>query len=295
MCQIAIEGKTDIGRRRDENEDAVSWNNGTHQGSFSYLMVADGMGGYQGGATASQTAVRIVSGHLASLQTTFSSYTPDQKTMVVKSELFQAVINANEAILDQKLQNPQLQQMGTTLVVAVIWSGCLMVCHIGDSRAYIWDERRGIRQLTKDHSVVQQMIDSGSLTEEQARTSNIRNQLTRALGVQRSLSPVINTWELTDDSLILLCSDGLTEYFSNHQIGHLLATHKPSLESCYRFIDESNRQGGKDNISVVIGQYETSAAMHPTAMQPTTMQKRPESDATVPKADKTVPYKVAKV
>ena len=276
MCQIAIEGKTDIGRRRDENEDSIGWNDGGDQNSFSYLIVADGMGGYHGGAAASRTAVQVTSSHLARLQSTFSSYSPDQKILSMRSELIQAVVNANEAILNKKLEDPQLQQMGTTIVVAAIWSGYMAIAHIGDSRAYIWDEFRGIRQLTKDHSVVQQMIDNGSLTEEQARTSNVRNQLTQALGVQRSIAPMINVFEIKDESLILLCSDGLTEYFSNQQIGHVLATHRPSLESCFRLIDESNKQGGKDNISVVMAQYSS-------------VMNKPDADM-----DKTVPYKVVK-
>ncbi|WP_062270690.1 Stp1/IreP family PP2C-type Ser/Thr phosphatase [Endozoicomonas arenosclerae] len=252
MFRIAIDGKSDIGRIREENEDSLYWL-ANNEDAFSLIVVADGMGGYHGGARASQLAVEIISQRLQSIQSsTFSSCTPQQQPMILKSEIFQAITEANQRILEEKVANPQLQQMGTTIVIAVIWQNKLVVANIGDSRAYLWDNRYGLKQLTRDHSVVQNMIDSGALSEEDARTSNVRNQLTQALGVGPKIDPRISEFELTGDSILLLCSDGLTEYFDNDEIEYVLSTHRPALECCYRFIEEANRLGGKDNITVAI-------------------------------------------
>ena len=253
MFRIEIEGRTDIGRIRDENEDALCWSNG-QTNSFSFMMVADGMGGYTGGAIASQTAVRTISQCLTKLQGTFSSCTPRQQTLILKSEIYQAIQEANRAILEQKLQNPELKQMGTTIVAAIIWQDRLITAHIGDSRAYFWNHNTGLKQLTKDHSVVQGMIDAGTLTEETARTCKIRNQLTKALGINNSVEPEINEHRLTADCILMLCSDGVTEYFSHSGIEQTLAAKGSSLQSCYTFIEESNRQGGKDNISIIVAE-----------------------------------------
>lgn len=277
MYRIAIDGKTDIGRRREENEDALFWSGGDHT-PFSFMIVADGMGGYHGGSIASQLAVNSINQRLSALQNTFDSCTPNQKPLILKSEVFQAIQDANQAILNEKLSKPQLQQMGTTVVVAVIWENRLLVAHIGDSRAYQWDTQFGLRQLTRDHSVVQQMIDTGRLTEEDARTSNVRNQLTQALGVNPNISPEISEHHLSGNCLLLLCSDGMTEYFANHEIEHVLSTHRPSLECCYRFIEESNQKGGKDNITVAIAEY-TSTSSVPASPSPS---QSSDSDNTVP-------------
>ncbi|MGI9279922.1 MAG: Stp1/IreP family PP2C-type Ser/Thr phosphatase [Endozoicomonas sp.] len=274
MFRIAIDGKSDIGRIREENEDSLYWLT-SNEDAFSLIVVADGMGGYHGGARASQLAVEIISQRLQSIQSsTFSSCTPQQQPMILKSEIFQAITEANQRILEEKVANPQLQQMGTTIVVAVIWQNKLVVANIGDSRAYLWDSRYGLKQLTRDHSVVQNMIDSGALSEEDARTSNVRNQLTQALGVGPTIDPRISEFELTGDSILLLCSDGLTEYFDNDEIEYVLSTHRPALECCYRLIEEANRLGGKDNITVAIAECcQVSQEM-----------------ITEPNSDKTVPY-----
>lgn len=274
MFRIEIEGRTDIGLVRNENEDALCWSRG-RANSFSYMAVADGMGGYYGGATASETAVKAITQRLSILQDAFPSYTPCQQTLILKSEIYQAIQDANRAILEKKHQNLKLQQMGTTIVAAIIWENSLIIAHIGDSRAYYWNSRTGLTQLTKDHSVVQGMIDTGTLTEEKARTCKIRNQLTRALGVSHCAEPEINQFQLTDSCLLMLCSDGVTEYFSHTDIEQTLATNSSTFQSCYAFIEESNRLGGKDNISVIIAECSKSATEDQT-------DNRHRVDSTVP-------------
>jgi protein phosphatase len=109
------------------------------------------------------------------------------------------------------------------------------------------------------------MIDSGSLTEETARSSKVRNQLTKALGVDEVITPTLNSYTIKNDCLLMLCSDGLTEYVTDAAIEQLLANFRPSLECCYRFIDDANKAGGKDNISVGIA--EISYAQQPSMME----------------------------
>lgn len=249
--KIAINGRTDIGQVRDENEDSIGWF--VHpEYPFGYIVVADGMGGYTGGATASRLAVTILETELNQMITPeFLTCTVDQQELMLRVRLLEAINSANQQILNAKEQNPDFEQMGTTLVVALVWQRQVIVAHLGDSRAYTWN-KSGLVQVTKDHSVVQEMIDEGSLTEEEARSSNIRNHITRALGVVNTVSPSITTFEVEHDCLLMLCSDGLTEYMDNPSLEHVLATHRPSLECCYRLIDDANKSGGKDNISVGI-------------------------------------------
>lgn len=281
--RIAINGLTDIGQVRNENEDNIRWYNHPTL-PFGYVVVADGMGGYSGGSTASTIAVNYIGKHLeAIVNPTFQSCTPNQQELIIQSTLIEAINVANAEILLAKQQNPQLGQMGTTVAIAIIWQDQVTISHLGDSRAYLWD-KQGFIQLTKDHSLVQELIDSGSLNEGQARQSNIRNQITRALGVTQSVDPSINNYQLTQNCLLMLCSDGLTEYLDNGQLDYVLSTHRPALECCYRLIDDANLLGGKDNISVGIIEYTLEAA-HQSSSQATftAPPAQPDEDITVRK------------
>ncbi|WP_250460146.1 Stp1/IreP family PP2C-type Ser/Thr phosphatase [Microbulbifer litoralis] len=254
--RLAVNGRTDIGQIREENEDCIRWY-GDREQPFAYIVVADGMGGYSGGATASRIAVETLERHLGKLPDgIFLSCSPEQQQLMLRATLIDAIDSANREILETRHSHPQLSQMGTTLVVAVIWNDFLIVAHIGDSRAYLWNNY-GLQRLTRDHSVVQEMVDQGKITEQQAQESNIRNHITRALGVSDQVEPTINSWTLTESALLLLCSDGLTEYLDDHTIERVLATHRPALECVYRFIDDANQLGGRDNISAGIMEFST--------------------------------------
>ena len=248
---LAVNGRTDIGQVREENEDSIRWFAHSEL-PFSYIVIADGMGGYSGGALASRIAVDCLAMAFSQMVTpTFLACTPEQQKLMIQATLRKSIRQANHSIIQAKTENPKFAHMGTTLVVAVIWQEQILIAHVGDSRAYLWG-LRGLVQLTRDHSVVQDMIDTGSMTVEEARVSNVRNHITRALGVTDDVEPDLRVLNLTESSLLMLCSDGLTEYFDNAEIEYVLATHRPALECCYRFIEEANRSGGKDNISVGI-------------------------------------------
>ncbi|AMX01381.1 Stp1/IreP family PP2C-type Ser/Thr phosphatase [Microbulbifer thermotolerans] len=249
--RIAVNGRTDIGQVREENEDSIHWH-ADPEHPFAYVIIADGMGGYSGGATASRIATETLQSRLDNLlEHTFLSCSPEQQQLMLRAALIEAIDAANEQILLAKSTHPQFAQMGTTLVVAVVWQSFLVVAHLGDSRAYLWNHY-GLQRLTRDHSLVQEMIDSGQLTPEQAQESNIRNHITRALGVSSRAAPNISSWKLTENALLMLCSDGVTEYLDDHAIERILATHRPALECVYKFIDDANRMGGRDNISAGI-------------------------------------------
>lgn len=271
--RLAINGRTDIGQVRDENEDQIGWYNHPSQ-PFGYVVVADGMGGYTGGATASALAIDRVGAMLQSLgDHTFFSCTPDQQLLMIQARVMDALNAANRDILDAKLVNQQLANMGSTVVLAIIWRDTLTLAHLGDSRAYLWN-RAGLMPMTRDHSLVQEMIDNGSLSWSEARRSKVRNHITRALGVTDFIEPDINSYRLDQSSLLMLCTDGLTEYLDDDEIEHVLSTHRPALECCYRFINEANGRGGKDNISVGIMEY----TLRPEVTKPVLPGNRPPAD-----------------
>ncbi len=257
--RLAMNGRTDIGKVRDENEDSIQWAVHPKQ-PFGFAVIADGMGGYTGGALASSIAVnRIKQSMMEVIDQDFLDCALELQLSLIRSKLLNSVQHANKEIIDAKLTRPDLAQMGTTTVVVVVWQHYLLVAHVGDSRAYKWDSQ-GLAPITKDHSLVQEMIDSGSLTPEEAKNSNIRNHITRALGVIEDVQAQIGTITLERNTTLMLCSDGLTEYLSDADIEYILATHRPTLECCYRLVDEANRLGGKDNISVGIVEFSSASA-----------------------------------
>ncbi|MCW8128132.1 Stp1/IreP family PP2C-type Ser/Thr phosphatase [Microbulbifer halophilus] len=274
--RLAVNGRTDIGRVREENEDCIRWHGDPEQ-PFSYIVIADGMGGYSGGATASRIAADTLDRQLALLPDgIFLSCSPDQQQLMLRATLIDAIDIANREILETKGTHPQFSQMGTTLVAGVIWGDFLIVAHIGDSRAYLWNNY-GLQRLTRDHSVVQEMMDQGKITEQQAQESNIRNHITRALGVSEQVEPTINSWTLTESALLFLCSDGLTEYLDDHTIERVLATHRPALECVYRFIDDANQLGGRDNISAGIMEFSNTPGDF-AETSPEAITRKPKKD-----------------
>lgn len=249
--RLAVNGRTDIGQVREENEDSIRCHSDPEH-PFAYVVVADGMGGYSGGATASSIATETLQRHLDELlKSTFLNCSPEQQQQMLQAALVDGIGACNREIIQAKQTRPQFSQMGTTLVVAAIWMDFLVVAHVGDSRAYLWNDY-GLQPLTRDHSVVQEMIDAGQLTAEQAQTSQVRNHITRALGIADPVEATINSWTLKESALLLLCSDGLTEYLDDHTIERVLATHRPALECVYHFIDDANQCGGRDNITAGI-------------------------------------------
>ncbi|WP_323845850.1 Stp1/IreP family PP2C-type Ser/Thr phosphatase [Microbulbifer magnicolonia] len=274
--RLEVNGRSDVGQVRDENEDNILWHKDP-KFPFAYLIVADGMGGYSGGAIASQIAVDTLHEYLNALvDKTFLSCSERQRQHILRAVLIDAIGSANCQILDTKNNQPQFSQMGTTLVAAAVWQDFLIVAHIGDSRAYLWNNH-GLQRLTSDHSVVQELIDCGQITPEQAQVSQIRNQITRALGVSRTVDPVVSSWYLTDDTVLLLCSDGLTDYLDDNTIERFLASRESARSCAYRLVEHANCLGGRDNITAGILEFSANAQLDLTNPDPT-FKHRPQLD-----------------
>lgn len=237
--------RTDCGRVRTNNEDAV-----VAAPEAGLAILADGMGGYNAGEVASGMATSLIQ---ESLTRWLAEAGPDAQTTDVRRALETSTQDANLAILDASQNQPQYAGMGTTIVVGVFLGERLVLGHVGDSRCYRL--RHGnLQQITRDHSWLQEQIDAGLMTPQQAAQSGNRNLVTRALGVDADTHMEINEFQVEPQDLFLLCSDGLTDMVEDHEL-HLLATAPLSLEEkAALMIDTANALGGRDNISVLLVQ-----------------------------------------
>jgi serine/threonine protein phosphatase PrpC len=234
---------TDPGLTRDNNEDAVAFDPATR-----LCILADGMGGYNAGEIASGMAVAFIKSEMGRWLSQAGRHANAKE---VRRALEICVENANHSIFNAANSNPQYTGMGTTLVVGVFQDGRLMLGHIGDSRCY---RLRGqeLQQITKDHSLLQEQIDAGLITPEQAAFSANKNLVTRAVGVEDTVLLETHQHDVAAGDLYLLCSDGLSDMLDDPSIGQLLQAND-SLETTARaLIDAANDAGGKDNISVIL-------------------------------------------
>jgi len=235
--------KSDVGKVRTNNEDAYYFPK--ESGNFPELyIVADGMGGHVGGEIASEIAVNEVSSYIN------SNLSPDSDSQRVKCILEASIISANNKILSFALQHRMYSGMGTTITIALFHKGSLFIGHVGDSRAYrIRDDR--IEQLTRDHSLVWQLAEEGRITMEEAENHPLKNIITKALGAEEKIEPDIMEFDLKDNDIIILCSDGLTNMLDNNIIKRIALSFKPE-EAALKLIEKANLNGGLDNITVGI-------------------------------------------
>lgn len=240
---------TDVGQRRDHNEDAIA-----SDAEIGLVVLADGMGGYKAGEVASEIAILTIMAELKeALQDFEGGQTDPTSGMQAESLLIEdAVAKANESIYSISQDQPQCAGMGTTLVVALFTNNKVLVGHIGDSRMYRL--RAGaFEQITEDHSLLQEQIKSGLITPEQAKYSNNKNLVTRALGVDPMVELELHEHDVQVDDLYLLCSDGLTDLVTDDEIALTLGTLSANLElAANQLIQMANDNGGKDNVSVIL-------------------------------------------
>ena len=239
--------RTDTGRVRANNEDDVSVD-----AHARIAVLADGMGGYNAGEVAARMATSFVRTEMAR----WLAQAPQPIAHHdVRSALEICVSNANQAIYDAAQSNPQYSSMGTTLVAGVFCGPQLILAHVGDSRAYRL--RAGeLTQITRDHSWLQEQIDAGWLTPEQAARSAGRNLVTRALGAESTVSVEINEFQIAPGDLILLCSDGLSDMVDDAVIASILLAQQPLAQCAEALIKAANAGGGRDNISVLLAKAE---------------------------------------
>lgn len=242
---MRIVAKTDVGCVRPNNQD--SYAAGELPDSVAWAVVCDGMGGASGGNIASSTAVKIISERIT------SSYKSGMNFNSIKNILSSAIAAANIQVFDESRSDSSLMGMGTTVVAAIIADGSVYVAHAGDSRAYILS-KGNLKQITKDHSFVQEMVDKGRLTPDEAKDDPRKNIITRALGVQNELRVDFCAEFIDEDDVVLICTDGLTNYVSEKEIISLTSDGKFN-DFAERLVDKANENGGGDNITVVTLSY----------------------------------------
>jgi protein phosphatase len=246
---LEIASCTDPGMVRAHNEDSIA-----SDGEKGLVVLADGMGGYNAGEVASGMATTVLITELQQLLEKRTPYETDAGTgqLLAHQLLHDQIAKANTSIYQAAQSQPQYAGMGTTLVVALFYDNRMTVAHIGDSRLY---RMRGdeLRQITKDHSLLQEQIDSGVLTPQQARQSQNKNLVTRALGIDPTVEPEIHDHETQPGDIYLLCSDGLCDMVSDEDIGLTLQTLSSNLKLCAQhLVQAANDNGGRDNISVIL-------------------------------------------
>lgn len=242
---MKIVAKTDIGLQRESNQD--SYAAGELPGSVAWAVVCDGMGGVAGGNFASSTAVKVISERIT------SSYRVGMSASSIRNMFTSAIAAANISVYDMSKANPELTGMGTTVVVAIVVDNNVYIAHAGDSRAYILSDG-SLNQLTKDHSIVQEMIDHGTLTPDEAKIDPRKNIITRALGVDSELRIDFDIADISENDVLILCTDGLTNFVEPNEIYELTDDGK-FYEYAERLVARANSNGGGDNITVVTVSY----------------------------------------
>ena len=230
---------TDIGRKRKLNQDFVYSSDEAVGNLKNVYIVADGMGGHQAGDYASkctvETMVREIKGCF------------EQSPIRILSR---AIRIANDQVRRKAREDESLYGMGTTVVAATVLGKYLQVANVGDSRLYIINEE--VRQITRDHSLVEEMVRMGGLDREAARNHPDKNIITRAIGARDTIEIDFFHEELKSGDLILMCSDGLTNMLEDEEIGRILKTPGTIEERAERLIDAANQNGGRDNIAVIL-------------------------------------------
>lgn len=241
--QWKIAGLTDVGCVRTNNEDAIGWS--LEQG---WAVLADGMGGHQAGEVASQMAIDVLSEHL-------SQNDIEQRS---ESGLADAVQDANLKIFERAQNDVSKQGMGTTIVALCVNNDNVIAANVGDSRLYKYANNQ-LTQMSSDHSLVQEMVDMGVMTPEEALVSTQRNIITRALGLGDSIQVDTWSWPLADNELFLICSDGITDVMIDSDIESVLLQENDLDKIPSLLVEQAKEKGGPDNISVVLMKFENNA------------------------------------
>ncbi len=238
-------GITDIGMQRKENQDRIympAINDDT-----KLFIVADGMGGANAGGVASSMAIEYVK------QLILEKFDEVKEDRIFLQDLIKdAIVGANKYIYEKSLENEQYSGMGTTIVVAIVYKGKVFIGHVGDSRIYRI-RKHIIRQLTKDHSYVQILVQNGTITREEAENHPQKNMLVKALGCEETVEPDVMVKGFLKDDILLMCTDGLTNMIKVNEIYEEVINGKDDLVStCNNLISHSKKNGGYDNISVIL-------------------------------------------
>ncbi|MDO8643763.1 MAG: Stp1/IreP family PP2C-type Ser/Thr phosphatase [bacterium] len=244
-------GLSDVGHKREKNEDSLLIND-----SLNLFIVADGMGGHLGGEQASRIAVKTIEEVLKNLdEDPDATMTTDQHFDVadMKDRLKYSIQVASARVFEEAAQDPNLRGMGTTVVLLWVHDGKGYIANVGDSRAYLV-RGESVRQLTTDHSLVNEQLQAGFISREDARNHKLRNIITRSVGFQEEVDTDVQEIDLEPFDRILLCSDGLTNRVDDKKILEVMERQKTARKACEKLIEKANKNGGDDNITTVVVQ-----------------------------------------
>jgi len=254
VIAMEIAGYSDPGLSREHNEDCIGFD--SHRG---IAILADGMGGHQAGEVASRMAVN-------DLLSSLSEHMPgDNSNLSAPARMFELVCStiavSNRRIYEAAEANSGQSGMGTTIIAAVLQGKYLYAGHVGDSRLYLLRDGK-LKRITRDHSLIQDLIDKGFYTEDEARGAAISHVVTRALGTTAEVEVDLIQQATCHDDVFLLCSDGLSDMLNDRQIEQVMMENSDNLESSARnLISVANLQGGKDNISVILMRIQEPVAL----------------------------------
>ena len=246
---LEIAGRSNTGLVRTNNEDKIA-----EDQEIGLVVLADGMGGYKGGEVASKIAVNTI---LEELRTEIPNLAPgeiDEQPGYTNESLAarKSVVKANEAIFSISNTEPQYRGMGTTLVMGVFYDNQITIAHVGDSRMYRFRDGN-FQQITVDHTLLQELVDRGFYTQEEANTSLNKNLVTRALGIEGSIAVDIKEDLAMPGDIYLLCSDGLTDMVDDQEIHATVKAFRDNLDQMAdKLISIANENGGRDNVSVLL-------------------------------------------
>ena len=253
-------GKTDVGKRRSANQDNFMIRR--YAQDVLYAVVCDGMGGANGGDVASSVAVGAFADVLDRAEAETPSFFGVSGEDLIDL-LSAAVTEANRAVYKMASNEPALEGMGTTLVAVLVLGQRIFAANVGDSRLYAAD-RAGVKQISHDHSLVQEAVDAGRITPEQAKTARNRNVITRCVGTYRTVDPDFFEAEAAPGTILILCSDGLTNHVDPEEIREIVCRSSPwpdmpvmmngeaAQAACESLIALANERGGADNITAVV-------------------------------------------
>lgn len=241
---VQYEFRTDIGKRRSVNEDSAA----VYElpGGPVLAIIADGMGGHRGGELASTTAVQSIGEQFKSIENPAAM---DEKSWI--SWLEDIITQTNLEIFKMAEADEQYKGMGTTLDAVIIFESSCIISHTGDSRVYRVDKNE-LKQITRDHSFVNALLDSGEITEEEAASHPQRNWIMRAIGTEKTIELDFYSIHFDDGAYLLICTDGLSNKIENEKMKEVVMSELPLSQKTEQLIDLANDMGGEDNISVIL-------------------------------------------
>lgn len=245
---VNVCGMTDVGQLRELNEDSFEIRGFRDRAMSGVCVLADGMGGHNAGEVASSMAAELICNDL-------EGCLGETDSKVIAKKMAAAIDFANSEIYNMSLKNSGQAGMGTTLVLAFVKDNLVRIANIGDSCAYVIS-RSVIRKITVDHSIVEELVQSGTITRAEARNHPDKNIITRAVGTEKYVDADFFDYEPVGGEVILMCSDGLWEMLKDKEIKNIINESENIQAAVKALVDEANRKGGVDNITAIALQFE---------------------------------------